>query len=66
MKSKDMQKVVLSKYEKADGTTKIFQDLNGTIRSNDGADESMKAALSIYPNHLVVQESFKPREQLKS
>ena len=30
-KSKDMQKVVLSKYEKGDGTTKIFQDLNGTI-----------------------------------
>ena len=26
-----MQKVVLSKYEKDDGTTKIFQDLNGTI-----------------------------------
>ena len=31
MKSKDVQKVVLSKYEKDDGTTKIFQDLNGTI-----------------------------------
>ena len=31
MKSKDMQKVVLSKYEKGDGTTKIFQDLNDTI-----------------------------------
>ena len=31
MKSKDMQRVVLSKYEKDDGTTKIFQGLNGTI-----------------------------------
>ena len=31
MKSKDVQKVVPSKYEKSDGTTKIFQDLNGTI-----------------------------------
>ena len=31
MKSKDVQKVVLSKYEKGDGTTKVFQDLNGTI-----------------------------------
>ena len=31
MKSKDMQKVLLSKYEKGDGTTKIFQFLNGTI-----------------------------------
>ena len=31
MNSKDVQKVVLSKYEKGDGTTKIFQDLNGTI-----------------------------------
>ena len=30
MKNKDMQKIVLSKYEKCDGTTKIFQDLNGT------------------------------------
>ena len=27
-----MQNVVLSKYEKGDGTTKICQDLNGTIR----------------------------------
>ena len=26
-----MEKIVLSKYEKGDGTTKIFQDLNGTI-----------------------------------
>ena len=56
MKSKDIQMVVLSKYERGDGTKKIFQDLNGTIRSNDGADEPVKAALSIYPNHLVVQE----------
>ena len=31
MKSKDVQKVVFSKYEKGDGTTKIFQDLNGAI-----------------------------------
>ena len=51
MKSKDVQKVVLSKYEKGDGTTKIFQDLNGTIRSNNGADEFVKVALSIYSNH---------------
>ena len=31
MKSKDVQNVVLSKYEKGDGRTKIFQDLNDTI-----------------------------------
>ena len=31
MKSKDVQKLVLPKYEKSDGTTKIFHDLNGTI-----------------------------------
>ncbi|CAF3467957.1 unnamed protein product [Rotaria socialis] len=31
MKSKDLQKLVLSKYENSDGTTKIFHDLNGTI-----------------------------------
>ena len=31
MKSKDVLKVLLSKYEKTDGTTKVFQDLNGTI-----------------------------------
>ena len=54
MKSKDVRKVVLSKFERGDGRTKIFQDLNNTIKSNDGADESAKAALSIYPNHLVV------------
>ena len=32
MKSKDVQKVVISKYEKGDRTlTKIFQDLNSAI-----------------------------------
>ena len=31
MKSKDVQKFVLSKYEKGDGTTKLFQELNDTI-----------------------------------
>ena len=31
MKSKDMQRVLLSKYEKGDGAAKIFQDLNNTI-----------------------------------
>ena len=31
MKSRDMQNVVLSKYDKSDGRTKIFQDLNDTI-----------------------------------
>ncbi|CAM4805183.1 unnamed protein product [Rotaria magnacalcarata] len=29
MKSKDIQKLVLSKYENGDGPTKIFRDLNG-------------------------------------
>ena len=32
MKSKDVQNIVLSKYEQGDETTKIFEDLNGTIR----------------------------------
>ena len=31
MKSKDVQKVVLSKYEKDDGTMKIFQHMIDTI-----------------------------------
>jgi transposase len=31
MKSKDLQTLVLSKYENGDGTTKIFRDLNGAI-----------------------------------
>ena len=53
MKDENVQKVVLSKYEKGDGTTKIFQDLNGTI---NGVDESAKATLAIYPNHPIVQE----------
>ena len=59
MKSKDLQKIVLSKYEKDNGTTKVLQDLNGTTvfrQSNNGEDESATAVLSIYPNHLVVQE----------
>ena len=35
MKSKDVQKVVLSMHEKADGTTKIFQELKGHYQSFD-------------------------------
>ena len=31
MKSKDLQKLVLSKYDNGDGTTKIFRELNGAI-----------------------------------
>ena len=31
MKSKDLQKVVLSKYQNGDTTTKIHRDLNGRI-----------------------------------
>ena len=31
MKSEDLQKLVLSRYENGDGMTKIFWDLNGAI-----------------------------------
>ncbi|CAF1934896.1 unnamed protein product [Rotaria magnacalcarata] len=31
MKSKDLQKLVLSKYENGDSTSKIFNDLNGSV-----------------------------------
>ena len=31
MKSKDLQKLVFSKYDDGDGTTKIFRHLNGAI-----------------------------------
>ena len=31
MKSEDLQKLVLSKYDNGDGTTKIFRHLNGAI-----------------------------------
>ena len=31
MKSKDTQKIVSSKYEKGEGPTKIFRDLNGAM-----------------------------------
>ena len=31
MKSKDMQKLVLSKYDNGEGPSKIFQHLNGTV-----------------------------------
>ncbi|CAF4548167.1 unnamed protein product, partial [Rotaria sp. Silwood2] len=34
MKSKDLQKVVFSKYENGDYPTKIFRDLNGALRLN--------------------------------
>jgi hypothetical protein len=31
MKSKDIQKIIFSKYEKGEGLTKIFRDLNGAV-----------------------------------
>ena len=31
MKSKDIQKIVSSKYQKGEGPTKIFRDLNGAV-----------------------------------
>ena len=31
MKSKDLQKLVLSKYEKGEGTSEIFRHLNGVL-----------------------------------
>jgi hypothetical protein len=31
MKSKDLQKIVLSKYQNGDGPIKIFRDLNGGL-----------------------------------
>ena len=34
MKSKDLQKVVLSKCQNSDRPSKIFQDLNGAISHN--------------------------------
>jgi hypothetical protein len=34
MKSKDLQKVIFSKYEDGDGPTKIFRDLNGCLGLN--------------------------------
>jgi hypothetical protein len=41
MKSKDLQKLVLSKYEADHGPPEIFQHLNGIVSlitiSNDGA-----------------------------
>ena len=35
MESKELQKLVLSKYEAGQTPKKIFQDLNGAVR-NDG------------------------------
>ncbi len=31
VKSKDIQKIIFSKYEKGEGPTKIFRDLNGAV-----------------------------------
>ena len=64
MKSKDVQTVLLSKYEKDNGRRRIFQYLNGTIRSNDGADESMKATLS--PARPTIIRSKGPIEKVKT
>ena len=33
MKGEDLQKLVLSKYEKDEASTKIFEDLNGFVSS---------------------------------
>ena len=33
MKGEDLQKLVLSKYEKSEPSTKIFEDLNGFVSS---------------------------------
>ena len=33
MKGEDLQKLVLSKYEKRESSTKIFEDLNGFVSS---------------------------------
>ena len=33
MKGEDLQKLVLSKYEKGEPSTKIFEDLNGFVSS---------------------------------
>ena len=33
MKSEDLQKLVLSKYEKGEPSTKIFEDINGFVNS---------------------------------
>jgi hypothetical protein len=68
MKSKDLQKLVLSKYENGDGPTKIFRDLNGAISLatiESGAKASAKAALSICQDHLVVQERFEQKQPFK-
>ena len=44
MKSKDLQKLVLSKYEAEQTPKKIFQDLNGVVR-NDGVRWSGRLVL---------------------
>lgn len=33
MQSEDIQKLVLSKYQKGESPTKIFEDLNGSVSS---------------------------------
>ena len=64
MKSRDFQNLVLSKYKRGDGPTKIFTDLNRAIslrtigRSNDGAKASGALALSTCHDHPAAQERF--------
>ncbi len=60
MKSKDVQKLVLSKRENGDTTTEIFHDLNGSInlrRIQRWCKSSTNKPLSIY--HICLLEQSK-------
>ena len=54
MKGEDLQKLVLSRYEKGKPSTKIFEDLNGFVSSQNGVKWSERQVLSIYPTLWVV------------
>ena len=72
MKSKDVQNVVLSKYEKDDGITKIFQDPNGTISLSTikrwcrGIHESGSINLSKPPGRLRIIRTKRAIEKVKT
>ena len=62
MKGKDLQKLVLSKYEKGEPSTKIFEDLNGFVSSRTIRRWSERQVLSIYPTLWVVHALSVPKK----
>ena len=62
MKGEDLQKLVHSKYENGEPSTKIFEDLNGFVSSRTIRRWSERQVLSIYLTLWVVHALSGPKE----